>query len=80
MGGVAFLLYHALNIYSYVLLAAVLASWVAPGSNHPVVRFLDKVTDPVLKPIRKVLPSAGGIDFSPLLAFLAIRLIQRLLF
>lgn len=71
------LLHLAIEIYRYVLLAAVLASWIPDAANHPVVRFLDKLTEPVLAPLRRVIPSVGGIDISPLLVFFGLGLLQR---
>lgn len=66
-----------IDIYRWVLLAAIVASWVAPNSDHPVVVFLQKVTEPVLAPIRKVLPPMSGIDLSPLALLLVLYLLQR---
>ena len=73
------LLHQVLYIYSLVIMAAVIASWVAPGSDHPVVRFLDRVTEPVLSKVRAVLPPMGGIDLSPLAVIIGIQLILRFL-
>lgn len=73
------LLSLAIDLYSLILLGAVIASWVAPQSRHPVVVFLERATEPVLAPIRRVLPAVGGIDLSPMLLFFALRLVQRLL-
>ncbi len=60
-----------INVYQIVLLLRVLLSWfrVDPYTN-PVGRLLYALTEPVLEPIRQVLPSAGMMDFSPLVAFL----------
>lgn len=75
------LLYYALELYKWILLARVVASWVVPPtSRHPAVQLLQRLTDPVLRPLQAVLPSAGGIDFSPLVAFFVIVLLQRMLF
>ncbi len=60
-----------INVYQIILLLRVLLSWfrVDPYTN-PVGRLLYALTEPVLEPIRQVLPSAGMMDFSPLVAFL----------
>lgn len=73
------LLLQLIEIYSYVVLAAVIASWVAPGSDHPIVRFLDRVTEPVFAPVRKVLPPMGGFDLSPIVVLVGLNLLTRLL-
>jgi YggT family protein len=73
------ILIRAIEIYRYVVFAAVIASWVAPGSDHPIVRFLEKLTEPVFAPIRKILPAMGGFDLSPLVVLLGLSLLTRLL-
>lgn len=73
------ILIRAIEIYRYVVFAAVIASWVAPGSDHPIVRLLEKLTEPVFAPIRKILPAMGGFDLSPLVVLLGLSLLTRLL-
>jgi YggT family protein len=48
----------------------------APGSSNPAVYLLYQITEPVMAPFRKLLPSAGGMDFSPILVFILINIIQ----
>lgn len=64
------------NIYLIALIAMIVVSWVAPGSRHPAIFLLYQITEPVMAPIRALLPSMGGLDFSPLLIFIAINVIQ----
>ncbi len=66
-----------LNVYSFVVLLAVIASWLNLSPEHPLVRVTAALTEPVLAPIRRVLPSVGGLDFSPMLLLFALRLLQR---
>lgn len=66
------------NGYSLVVLLAVIASWLKLPPEHPLVRITSRLTEPVLGPIRRVLPSFGGLDFSPMLLLFALRLLQRL--
>lgn len=73
------ILFRVIEIYRYVVFAAVIASWVAPGSDHPIVRLLEKVTEPVFAPIRKILPPTGGFDLSPLVVLLGLSLVTRFL-
>lgn len=74
----AAILNSLLNLYFWILLAAVVLSWVSPDPSNPIVRFLRAVTDPVLWQVRRRLPFvyAGGIDFSPLVVLLAIQFLQ----
>ena len=73
-----------LEIYKWVVILAVVVSWllafgVLSMSNHLVrmaVDVLDRLTDPLLRPIRRVLPRFGGIDFAPLILLLVVYLVQ----
>jgi len=64
------------NIYFFALLAMIILSWVAPGTGHPAVYLLFQLTEPVMAPFRKMLPPMGGMDFSPILVFILINVIQ----
>jgi YggT family protein len=64
------------NIYFFALLATIILSWVAPGSSHPALYLLHQITEPVMAPVRKVLPPMGGLDFSPILVFILINIVQ----
>ena len=67
-----------LSIYMWVVIARAVLSWVSPDPYNPIVRFIHKITEPVLYPIRKRIPvNFGGIDFSPIIVFLAIIFLQR---
>ncbi len=68
-----------LQIYAYVVLASVLLSWIQLGPDNPIRKIVDALVEPVLDPIRKVIPSIGGLDFSPLAVYLGIRLVISLL-
>ncbi len=67
------------NIYFFALLAMIILSWVAPGSNHPAIYLLYQITEPIMAPLRKLLPPMGGLDFSPILVFILINIIQIVL-
>jgi len=64
------------NIYFFALLAMIILSWVAPGNRHPALLLLLQLTEPVMAPFRRMLPDMGGIDFSPILVFILINVIQ----
>ncbi len=66
-------------VYNLAILARVLISWVRVDPYNPLVQFLYRITEPVLAPIRRVLPTAGGLDFSPIVAFFGLELVRRLL-
>ena len=68
-----------LSLYSWVIIAAALISWVSPDPRNPIVLFLRQVTEPVLAPVRRLLPpwKTGGLDLSPLIVLLAIQFVER---
>ena len=75
------LLGAAMDIYTLVIVARVLMTWLPPASRqNPLYPFLCAATDPVLNPIRKILPSTGQLDLSPLVAIVLLRLVRRALF
>ena len=74
---------ESLNIICWVLMIAIfgsaILSWIAPHSHHPAARILNGVSEPALRPFRRLMPNLGGLDISPIFALLAINLVQRLL-
>jgi len=74
--GVATVLDYALTFYTWIIIARALISWVNPDPWNPIVQFLDRVTEPVLSPIRRRLGWRMGVDLSPLVAIVAITFLQ----
>jgi len=68
-----------LNLYLWIIIIRALISWVNPDPYNTVVVFLYRVTEPVLRPIRKRLPMGMGIDFSPVVVILVIFFLQTFL-
>jgi len=68
-----------LELYSYVIIAAALITWVSPDPRNPVVVFLRRATEPVLEPVRRLLPPwrTAGLDLSPVIVLIAIQFVQR---
>ena len=64
------------KIYFFALLGMIILSWIAPGTSNPAAYLMFQITEPVMAPFRKVLPAMGGIDFSPILVFILINVIQ----
>ena len=65
-----------INIIFYSVLAIIIVSFLAPQSNHPAVEFLWQLTEPVMAPLRSIIPPMGGLDFSPILLFIGINVIR----
>ena len=74
-----FVLSLALNAYTFVVLVSVVLSWLRLSEDNPLVRVTGALTEPVLTPIRRLLPSMGGFDISPMVLLLALGLARRLL-
>jgi len=69
----------SLFIVKWSILIVIIASFVAQGSYHPALAILQQLTEPVLAPARRLLPPMGGLDFSPILVFLLIGVIEQVL-
>jgi YggT family protein len=70
-----------LDIYSWVIIAAALMTWVSPDPRNPIVVFLRRATEPVLEPVRRLLPpwKTAGLDLSPVIVLIAIQFVQRVI-
>ena len=67
-----------LKIFFFALIISVILSWVAPHSHNPAAVLVYQLCEPVLAPIRRFLPSMGGLDLSPIFAFIALNLLDML--
>lgn len=67
------------SIFSFAILARVLLTWVRIDPTHPAVKLLINVTEPVLRPIRDMMPAMGMFDFSPIIALLLLNVLEGLL-
>ncbi|MDY7017318.1 MAG: YggT family protein [Nitrospirota bacterium] len=74
----AFILDQALQLYMWVIIIAALITWVQPNPYNPVVMFLERITEPVLRPIRRILPPIG-LDISPVIAIFAIMFVRMVI-
>jgi YggT family protein len=87
MRALLYVILLALQIYMWIVIAAVILSWLVAfnvvNTRHPFVAavadFLYRITEPVLRPIRSMLPNLGGLDISPIILFLIIILIQKVI-
>ncbi len=77
------ILYFMINIYYYAIIASIIMSFVMLFSGntnpHPLLRLIWQLTEPVMAPVRKVVPPMGGLDFSPIFIFIGIQLLQNVL-
>lgn len=77
--GVMRLLRMLLTTYMVLIIISVILSWVGQGLRHPVIPLIYQLVDPVLLPIRRMLPAMGGLDLSPLVAIIGIQFLMILL-
>jgi len=67
------------TLLSLAILARVLLSWVRVSPYHPAVEFLYRITEPILAPLRRIIPPIGMIDISPVIAIFLLQLIGQVL-
>jgi YggT family protein len=68
-----------ITVFLVAVIIQVILSWINPGQYNPVIGLVHKLSDPVLKPIRRLIPSLGGLDLSPLFATLALLVAKMLI-
>ncbi len=68
------------SLLYFLLMAKVILSWIPHNPFNPIIQILNQVTEPMLSPFRDLIPAhrLGGLDLSPILAFLALGLIKKL--
>lgn len=68
-----------LNIYFFALIITIVLSWVAPHSQNPLAILIQQLVEPVMRPMRRLLPAMGGLDLTPIFIFIAINLLKIIL-
>lgn len=70
------------QIFIFLIFARVIMSWVRPNPYHPtwgpIIRVIFQLTDPIMEPVRRLLPPMGGLDFSPIIVLFGLDLLRRL--
>lgn len=67
------------KIYFWSVIAVVVVSWIAPQSGHPAIQLVAQITEPVMRPVRNLMPSMGGLDLSPIVVFLILNVLDVVL-
>lgn len=67
------------NIYYLAIIGSIILSWVAMGSYNPAIVLINQLVEPVMAPFRRLLPPISGLDLSPILVFLAVKIVRTLL-
>ncbi|MCS2611224.1 YggT family protein [Halomonas dongshanensis] len=78
IAGVAALANAILKIYFFALIVMIILSWVAPNASHPGALLVMQLVEPIMAPVRRIIPPLGMIDLSPIVVFIAINLLDSL--
>jgi YggT family protein len=70
------LLITVIRFYTFALILYAILSWIAPGASSPAAALLDSLCEPLLRPVRRVIPPLGGIDFSALFLIIGLQALQ----
>lgn len=73
------LLKTIIYVYIFIIIVQVVISWVNPGAYNPITVLMYQLSEPILKPARRLIPPAGGFDWSPLIVMIALNLMIILL-
>jgi len=74
------ILRQIIDLYSLIVFVAVVMSWMQLPPSNPIAQLVHALTEPVLGPLRRVLPSMGGLDFSPMVLLIGLQMLRGLLF
>jgi len=69
----------SIYIFMGAIIIGIVASWINPGSYHPILSIAHSISEPIMAPARRILPPMGGIDFSPMLVFLLLGVMRILI-
>ena len=79
VSAIAYLLKLTIWIFVYAIFGRAILSWISTASRHPMLRLLHSFTEPLMGPARRILPTTSGLDLSPIVVFMVLMLIQKLL-
>lgn len=65
----------AIKLYFYAILASVILSWLAPQTHSPIIDIISRLTEPLLRPARKIIPPIGGFDISPIPVLIVLQIL-----
>lgn len=75
----AYLIKEVIYVYMFIIFVQIIISWVSPGTYNPITVLMYQLSEPILKPARRLIPSAGGFDFSPMVVIIGLQLLMILL-
>jgi YggT family protein len=69
----------SVNLFMFAILVRIVLSWVAPGQYNPAIAIITTLTEPILAPVRRVIPAMGGFDISPIFVIIGLGALSRVL-
>jgi len=69
----------AINVFLFAILIQVIISWISPSTYNPILGLINSLTDPLMRPARRLLPPISGLDLSPMLVMMGLYLLKMLL-
>jgi YggT family protein len=73
------LLMLSINLFMFAIIVRIILSWISPGQYNPATAIITTLTEPVLRPVRRLIPPMGGFDISPIFVIIALGALTRLL-
>ena len=67
------------TVLTFAIIGRALMSWLPMDPYHPIAQFLYQVTEPILAPLRRVIPSAGMMDITPIVALILLQILQAII-
>lgn len=79
IAAVAFAIKEVTDIIFYAVIIGAIGTWFMAYNSHPIFILIDEICEPLYRPIRKIIPSTSGIDFSPIILLVALNLLQMII-
>lgn len=73
------LLMLSVNLFMFAIFVRIILSWISPGQHNPATAIITTLTEPILRPVRRVIPPMGGFDISPIFVIIALGALTRVL-
>ena len=72
LSSVVYIILFTLRLFVFAIIVRVILSWLSPGGYNPAMAIIYSITDPLLRPFQRIIPSMGGFDLSPIFAIILI--------
>lgn len=72
------LLMLSVNLFMFAIFVRIILSWISPGQHNPAIAIISTLTEPILRPVRRIIPPMGGFDISPIFVIIALGALTRL--